>query len=155
MDGTETEFAQQWGQWLRSKLKDKGWTGADLRRAIEAGGGKLGITQTSRWINGEQRPSVKGAAMVADALGLDRREVWTVAGRYEALNDDDGPIVVADDPAEWFVQRIKARRFPPNIEERLIREIRREIEQRQRAYSDILDTVQAAAVGPSDPDANV
>jgi hypothetical protein len=151
MDGTETEFAQQWGAWLTAQLKTRKWKGADLRRAILAAGGTVGVTQVSRWINGEQRPSVQGARAVADALGVDRREAYTIAGRHEALDENDGPIVVTEDPVEWFIRRIKARRFPKEIEERLIDEILREIRQRQSAYDatlDIVETVSSAGESP-------
>lgn len=148
MTGTETELAQQWGTWLSDKLRRKKWSGADLRRAFEAVGGKVGPSQVSRWINGEQRPSVKSAGIIADALGLDRREVWTAAGRMDEVRADEGPVVVVDDPAEAFVRQIKARRFPPAVEERLIAEIRAEIEQRLARQKDALDTVELAISEP-------
>lgn len=146
MDGTETEFARQWGEWLSAQLKQKKWSGADLRRAIKAVGGEIGASQMSRWLNGEQPPSVKSSGWVADALGVDRRLTRSVAGLSDDVGGEEGPIVVIDDPAEVFVRQIKARGFPPVIEDRLVREVRQEIEQRRQAWEATLDTV-AVAVG--------
>lgn len=150
MDGTETEFAQAWGIWLSEKLRQKKWSGADLRRAIEALGGRVGASQVSRWVNGEQRPSVKGARMVADALGVDRREAFAVAGHDEDTTVDEGPVVVVQDPAEAFIRQIRARRFPPTVEERLIAEVRADIDQRQRALEAQLDTIAVAVRSSGD-----
>lgn len=143
MDGTETEFAQQWGAWLRAKVSDKRWSGADLRRRVEAVGGKVGTTQVSRWLNGEQRPSVKNAGYVADVLGVERREAWEAAGLIGDVGDAEGPAVISD-PAEAFIRQIRARRLPRAMEERLIAETRAEIEQRRRQLEQTLDIVEAA-----------
>lgn len=144
MDGTETEFAQQWGAWLRAKVSDKRWSGADLRRRVEAVGGKVGTTQVSRWLNGEQRPSVKNAGYVADVLGVERREAWEAAGLIGDVGDAEGPAVISD-PAEAFIRQIRARRrLPQAVKERLIAETREEIEQRSRRLEQTLDIVEAA-----------
>jgi hypothetical protein len=146
MDGTETEFAQQLGKWLSAQLgqQHRRWSGADLRRAIEAVGGKVGATQVSRWLNGEQRPTVKSAGWVADALGVDRRVARSVAGLSDDVGAEEGPIVVVDDPAEVFVARVRARGFPPAVEERLIEQVRRDIAERRAALDAQMDTVEEA-----------
>lgn len=145
MDATETELARQWGDWLRAKLANKSpkWSGADLRRAIEAVGGKVGPSQMSRWINGEQRPTVKNAGLVADALGIDRRQAWSAAGRSGEVGATDGPTVVAD-PVEPFLERVRARGFPPDVEGPLIARIRAEIERRLQTWDEDLDTLEVA-----------
>lgn len=144
MDGTETEFAQRWGKWLSEKLAAKQWSGADLRRAIEAAGGKVGPSQVSRWMNGEQRPSLKGARLVADALGIERGEAFAVAGHSEDIGDAESPPIIVTDPAEPFIRMVKARGLPRSLEERLIAEVRADVEARRRALVASLDTVEAA-----------
>jgi hypothetical protein len=143
MDATETEFARHWGDWLRAKLANKGWKGADLRRAIEAVGGSVGPSQISRWVNGDQRPSVKNAGLVADALGVDRREAWGAAGLSGEVGGADGPII-AGDPVEPFLERVRARGFPQDVEEPLIARIRAEIQRRQQTWEEELNTVEVA-----------
>lgn len=149
MDATETDFARQWAAWLNAKLDSKipKWSGADLRRAIEAAGGKVGPSQISRWVNGEQRPSVMNAGLVADALRVDRAEAWEAAGRSGEIGATDRPIVVAD-PVEPFLEKIRARGFPPDVEAPLIARTRARIERRQRAleeeFDEELDTVEVA-----------
>ena len=155
MDATETEFARQWGAWLRPKLANKGWKGADLRRAVEAAGGKVGTSQISRWVNGEQRPSVKNAGLVADALRVDRREAWEAAGRSGEVGATDGVTVIAD-PVEPFLERIRARGFPPDVEAPLIARVRNRIERRQQTFEEELDeeldTVEVAmSKAPDEP----
>lgn len=148
MAATETEFARQWGDWLRSKLANKTptWSGADLRRAIEAVGGKVGPSQISRWVNGEQRPSVKNAGLVADALGVDRAEAWEAAGRGGEVGPTDRPVIVADQ-IEKLLDKVRARGFPPDVEGPLIARVRAEIERRQQweeQEDKLLDTVEVA-----------
>lgn len=140
MDATETDFARQWGDWLRSKLENKTpkWSGADLRRAIEAAGGSVGPSQISRWVNGEQRPSVMNAGLVADVLRVNREEAWEAAGRSDEIGVTDRP-AVAVDPVEPFLDRIRARGFPPDVEAPLIARVRARIERRQRAFEEELD----------------
>lgn len=152
MNGTETEFEQAWGTWLSDQLRQKQWSGADLRRAIEARGGSVGASQVSRWVNGEQRPSVKGARLVADALGVDRREAFAIAGHDEDTAVDDGPVVVVSDPAEAFVRQIRARRLPAAVEDRLIAEVRADIERRRQALETTLDTVELAVAAQTEPE---
>ncbi|NUQ98891.1 MAG: helix-turn-helix domain-containing protein [Streptomyces sp.] len=150
MDGTETEFAQRWGKWLSAKLAAKQWSGADLRRAIEAAGGTVGASQVSRWTNGEQRPSLKGARLVADALGVSRSEVFAVAGHSEDIGSAESPPIVVTDPAEVFIQQIRSRGFPKAVEGPLIERVRAEIERRRQTLEQELDTVAVAMNETSD-----
>lgn len=154
MDGTETEFARQWGKWLTARLAAKRWSGADLRRAIEAIGGKVGPSQVSRWTNGEQRPSLKGARLVADALGVSRSEAFEAAGHSDDIGSADSPPVVVSDPAEPFIQMIRDRGFPKVIEDRLIAEVRADVESRRQALTVNLDTVEAAVAATANGDSD-
>lgn len=149
MDGTETEFARQWGAWLSAKVAGKQWNGAELRRRLESAGAKVGTSQISRWLNGEQRPSVKNAGYVADVLGVERREAWNAAGLSTDVGDAEGPAIIAD-PAEAFVARVRARGLPRGLEERVIAEVRADIAQRQQRLEDQLDTIEAAIAETAD-----
>lgn len=150
MDGTETEFAQRWGKWLSGRLAAKQWSGADLRRAIESIGGSVGPSQISRWVNGEQRPSLKGARLVADALGVSRGQAFEAAGHSEDIGSTESPPVVVADPTEAFVEAIRARGFPKAVEDPLIARVRAEIERRRQTLEQELDTVAVAMTEPRD-----
>lgn len=155
MDGTETEFAQRWGTWLTGQLAAKGWTGAALRRAIESIGGSVGPSQISRWVNGEQRPSLKGARLVADALGVSRSEAFNAAGHSEDIGSAESPPVVVADPAEPFIQMVKERGLHPVLEKRMIARVRADVARWQatemQSLTEDLDTIEAAiAVPPQD-----
>ncbi len=127
MTGTETDSAsKQWGIWFTA--------------------GEVSRTQAYRWYRGEQAPTRENAALVADTLGVDRRQAYMASG-HEI--DPDTPII--GDPAEAFVQAIRSRGFPPAVEERLVAEIRAEIERRRQSLEDQLNTV-AIAVGEKPPE---
>jgi hypothetical protein len=134
MTGTETESAsKQWGIWFTARLKAKSWS---VDSFVAATDGEVSRTQAYRWYRGEQVPTRENAALVADTLGVDRRQAYMASG-HEI--DPDTPIIA--DPAEAFVQAIRARGFPPAVEERLIAEIRAEIERRRQSLEDQLNTV--------------
>lgn len=137
MTGTETDSAsKRWGIWFTARLKAKSWS---VDNFVVAAAGRVSRTQAYRWWRGEQPPTRENAALVADILGVDRRQAYMASG-HEI--DPDTPII--GDPAEAFVQAIRSRGFPPVVEERLIAEIRAEIEQRRRRLEENLDTVQSA-----------
>lgn len=138
MTGTEDDVAKRWSDWLKGHLRAKGWSVDDLVRALKAKGYTVSRTQVYRWNRGEQPPSRENAAAVADTLGVDRRQAYLAADHDV---DPETPIIA--DPAEAFVEQIRARGFPPFIEKRLIAEIRSEIEQRRKRLEADLDTYHA------------
>lgn len=144
MTGTETDSAsKRWGIWFTARLKARSWS---VDNFVAAANGEVSRTQAYRWWRGEQPPTREKAAVAADVLGVDRREAYMASG-HEI--DSDTPIIA--DPAEAFVEMIRARGFPPAVEARLIAEIRAEIEQRRHRLEQNLDTVATAIGAETEP----
>lgn len=141
MTGTETDSAStRWGIWFTARLKAKSWS---VDSFVAAANGEVSRTQAYRWWRGEQLPTREKAALAADVLGVDRREAYMASG-HEI--DPDTPIIA--DPAEAFIERVRARGFPAAVEERLVAEIRADIAQRQQRLEDQLDTIEVAMAKP-------
>lgn len=137
---TDSNAKQRWAAWLKRQLDLRGWSAADL---VDRGRGHFAKNAPYRWLNAENVPLPKTVMAVAEIFGVDPREAYEAAG-YEHMMDVSGEIRVATDPAEAFVQQIRARGFPPVIEDRLVAEIRAEIERRRGRLEETLDTVEAA-----------
>lgn len=138
----QSQRSQNWADWLRRKLDLAGWSQSDL---IAQAGPERSFSKStvSRWLIGHNLPSSETVFEVAKIFGADPREAFEAAG-YTHLTNMTGDIVAATDPAEAFVQRIRARGFPSEIEERLIVTVRAETEQRRRVLEATLDTVAEA-----------
>lgn len=137
------ERQRSWANWLRNQLDIAGWTAGELISRAQAAGTPFSKSAVSRWLNAQQIPSSQVVFDVAKVLGTDPREAFEAAG-YRHLMGMAGDVVVSADPAEAFVQRIRARGFPSEVEERLIAHVRAEIEERRRALEATLDTVTEA-----------
>jgi len=149
---TRDETKRQFKAWLDQELRRRSWTGPDLHRAIgvdENGKERTSRSQVFRWVRGDL-PSAAGAVLIANALDADEREVLLLTGNTAGVSDKSGPIV-ASDPAEVYIRRIKERHFPKDIEDRLIAEIRSEFAHLDRVIDDRLDTIEAARQATSGP----
>jgi transcriptional regulator with XRE-family HTH domain len=137
---SDTEAKARFSVWLKRQLDLRGWSSAVL---IKGGGEVFGRNAVYRWLNGENLPKPAAARRIAESFGIDPREVFDAAG-ITHLMDVEGEIVVSTDPAEVFVARVRARGFPPAVEERLIEQVRRDIAERRAALDAQMDTVEEA-----------
>jgi transcriptional regulator with XRE-family HTH domain len=82
----------QFGNWLRRKLKDQGMSQSDLARAMETSTGTV-----SMWVTGKRVPDPDSCDRIADVLLLDLDVVLFQAG-HRPLTQHLSP----DDPALEF-----------------------------------------------------
>jgi transcriptional regulator with XRE-family HTH domain len=69
-------------RWMRSQLRRREWTEADLTRRIGVGRGTV-----SRWMSGERRPGTHSCDLIADAFGVDTDLVLSLAGHRPAVEE--------------------------------------------------------------------
>lgn len=138
MTDTSTDPRDTWSAWVRRQLELHDWPTSEL---IRRGKPMFARGTVYKWLNGEHLPKAPAAKFVAEIFGADPREAYEAAG-LSHLMDMEGDIVVAADPVEIFAARVRARRFPKPIEDRLIEYIRTEIKSRTEAFDELLDTVQ-------------
>lgn len=137
-----TTSGQQFSSWLKRQIELHGSKTTDIIRAgVEAK--TFSKVTFYRWFNGEHTPSASNAKFLAEYFGADPREAYEAAGLTH-LMDMEGDVVTATDPVEVFVARVRARRFPKPVEDRLIEYVRTEIEERKRALDAMLDTFEDA-----------
>lgn len=75
------------GVWLRRQLERRDWLQADLVHR-----GKFSRSAVSDWVNGKRIPDPASCDLIADALGLDRDLVLSIAG-HRPVAEDDSPLV--------------------------------------------------------------
>jgi len=151
MTDSDTEAKVRFAAWLKNQLDFRGWSSSVL---IKGGGDVFGRNAVYRWLNGENLPKPAAARRIAEVFGIDPREVFDAAGITHLMNVEGG-LVVATDPAEVFVAQVRARGFPPAVEERLIEQVRRDIAERRAvldAQLDIVEEAQRSARGEPEPE---
>lgn len=156
MTDGDTNLGQQFSGWLKRQIEIHGVKTTEIiKRGVEAKA--FSKVTFYRWLNGEHTPNSDNAKFLAEIFGVDPREVYEAAGLTH-LMDMEGGITSAADPVEVFVARVRARRFPKPVEDRLIEYVRAEIEARKQALDELLDTVedtQRIAANPgADPEAH-
>lgn len=155
MTDGDTNLGQQFSQWLKRQIELHGVKTTEIiKQGVEAKA--FSKVTFYRWLNGEHTPNSDNAKFLAQIFGVDPREAYEAAGLTH-LMDMEGGIVTAADPVEAFIARVRARRFPKPVEDRLIEYVREEIEARKRALDDLLDTFEdtqrLAAEPENDPGA--
>src|SRR5215213_3090756 len=78
---------ERFAEWLRTQLRRRGWTAAELARRLHVPSGTI-----SRWMSGERQPSSRSCDLLADVLSVDLDLVLTLAGHRpgpEAAAPDD------------------------------------------------------------------
>lgn len=155
MTDGDTNLGQQFSRWLKHQIELHGIRTTEvIRRGVEAKA--FSKVTFYRWLNGEHTPNADNAKFLAQIFGVDPREAYEAAGLTH-LMDMEGDIVSTADPVEAFVARVRARRFPKPVEDRLIEYVRAEIEARKAALDDLLDTFEdtqrLAAEPENDPGA--
>lgn len=140
MTDGETNLGQQFSAWLKRQIDLHGVKTTEIiKRGTEAKA--FSKVTFYRWLNGEHTPNSDNAKFLAEIFGVDPREAYEAAGLTH-LMDMEGGIVTTADPVEAFVARVRARRFPKPVEDRLIEYVRAEIEARKAALDELLDTVE-------------
>lgn len=151
MTDGDTNLGQQFSLWLKRQLDlHDVKTTEIIKRGVEAKA--FSKVTFYRWLNGEHTPNSDNAKFLAEIFGVDPREAYEAAGLTH-LMDMEGSIVTAADPVEVFVARVRARRFPKPVEDRVIEYVRNEIKARTEALDMFLDTVedtQRLAAEPED-----
>jgi transcriptional regulator with XRE-family HTH domain len=155
MTDGDTNLGQQFSLWLKHQIELHGIRTTEIiRRGVEAKA--FSKVTFYRWLNGEHTPTADNVKFLAEIFGVDPREAYEAAGLTH-LMDMEGGIVTATDPVEVFLARVRARRFPKPVEDRLIEYVRAEIEARKQALDELLDTVEdtqrLAAKPGADPEA--
>lgn len=140
MTDGDTNLGQQFSIWLKRQMDLHGVKTTEI---IKKGVAAKAFSKVTfyRWYNGEHAPNSDNVKFLAEVFGVDPREAYEAAGLTH-LMDMEGSIVTAADPVEAFVARVRARRFPKPVEDRLIQYVRNEIEERQRALDAMLDAVE-------------
>lgn len=83
--------------WLRSQLRRREWSGADLARALDTPNGTV-----ARWLRGERTPSPESCDRLGDVLHVDPDLVLTIAGHRPATEPID-----ADDPRARIIALVR------------------------------------------------
>lgn len=96
------------GQWLARQLVRREWSGADLSRRLGTG-----TSTVSMWIRDVRNPSPASSERIADALGVDRDVVLSLAGHRpldEEVDPDSpaGRIHSLVDRIEWTDEKVIA-----------------------------------------------
>jgi len=154
MTDGDTNLGQQFSTWLKRQIEIHGVKTTEIiKRGTEAKA--FSKVTFYRWLNGEHTPNSDNAKFLAEIFGVDPREAYEAAGLTH-LMDMEGGIVTTADPVEAFVARVRSRRFPKPVEDRLIEYVRAEIEARKQALDALLDTyedTQRLAADRDDPGA--
>lgn len=138
MTDGDTNLGQQFSMWLKRQIELHGVKTTEIiKRGVEAKA--FSKVTFYRWLNGEHTPNSDNAKFLAEIFGVDPREAYEAAGLTH-LMDMEGDIVTTADPVEAFIARVRARRFPKPVEDRLIEYVRDEIRARTQALDDLLDT---------------
>ena len=115
MDDTD-DFATRFTLWLNRTMENRGYSQADLARAVG-----VGDAQVSRWRRGQVVPNVRSLQRLADTFGVPRATLDSLAG-YPS----DEAAVDSTDPGElmrraeiqayqaWFGQLL-ANDVPPEL----------------------------------------
>jgi transcriptional regulator with XRE-family HTH domain len=74
----------EFARWVRSQLRRREWTEADLTRRLGVSTGAV-----SRWMRGDRRPSTHSCDLIADAFGVDTDLVLSLAGHRPAAKEPD------------------------------------------------------------------
>jgi transcriptional regulator with XRE-family HTH domain len=136
----ETQNDLRFSNWLKRQIEIHGVKTTEIIKAGKVAGAFSKVT-FYRWLNGEHTPSADSAKFLAEFFGVDPREAYEAAGLTHLMNMEGG-IVTAADPVEPFLARVRARKFPKPVEDRLIAYVRAEIEGRKQALDSLLDTVE-------------
>jgi len=106
-------------EWLKAHLEEKGLTQSELARRA----GVSTATMSATMANG-RIPTAEKLFLIADALGVDRLEILSVAG---LISPDDEPRPTSfPAPADWFTwQLVRAfHALPPEVRPQALEAVR-------------------------------